>query len=172
MKRTNLLLIVLLGLMVVGCQRKPIIHKIHVDVTENHKKTITLTDYTDFEWDRALLFNNPRSTMVGHRCDSLEKLFHIDLNKIAPKSPHKIYYDFTYPLLFLKGEEVVHVEINKEDHFPDDRPLFANMECIMFRHRSIGSQDIIEIRRDKCTYKAQVGEDYQFLQTVLLEPLP
>ena len=168
MKRTNLLLIVLLTLMVVGCQRKPIIHKIHVDVTENHKKTITLSDYTHFDWDRALLFNCPRSTIAGHRRDSLERLFHVDFEEIAPRSS----YDFTYPLIFLKNDKVVHSEVNKEDYFPDEQRLFYNMECILLKPLSVRSQDIVEIPRNNCTFKAWIEGDYQWHHTILLKRMP
>jgi hypothetical protein len=154
--------------MVVGCQRNPIIHKIHVDVTENHKKSITLSDYTHFDWDRALLFNCPRSTIAGHRRDSLERLFHVDFEEIAPRSS----YDFTYPLIFLKNDKVVHSEVNKEDYFPDEQRLFYNMECILLKPLSVRSQDIVEIPRNNCTFKAWIEGDYQWHHTILLKKMP
>lgn len=168
MKRTNLLLIVLLGLMVVGCQRNPIIHKIHVDVTENHKKSITLSDYTHFDWDRALLFNCPRATIDGHRRDSLERLFHVDFDEIAPRSS----YDFTYPLIFLKSNKVVHAEITNEDYFSDELALFHNTEFIIFKSASVHLQDIVEIPRNNCTFKAWIEGDYQWHHTILLKRMP
>ena len=168
MKRTNLLLIVLLTLMVVGCQRNPIIHKIHVDVTENHKKSITLSDYTHFDWDRALLFNCPRATIDGHRRDSLERLFHVDFDEIAPRSS----YDFTYPLIFLKSNKVVHAEITNEDYFSDELALFHNTEFIIFKSASVHLQDIVEIPRNNCTFKAWIEGDYQWHHTILLKRMP
>ena len=168
MKRTNLLLIVLLGLMVVGCQRNPIIHKIHVDVTENHKKSITLSDYTHFDWDRALLFNCPRATIDGHRRDSLERLFHVDFDEIAPRSS----YDFTYPLIFLKSNKVVHAEITNEDYFADELALFHNTEFIIFKSASVHLQDIVEIPQNNCTFKAWIEGDYQWHHTILLKKMP
>ena len=57
-----------------GCQKNPVIHNIHVDATENHQDTIVLTNYTDFDWDRALFFND-YLTCAYHEKDFIEKTY-------------------------------------------------------------------------------------------------
>ena len=58
MKTLRIISFILGLLLFYSCQKNPVIHAIHVDVTENHQDTIVLTNYTDFDWDRALFFND------------------------------------------------------------------------------------------------------------------
>lgn len=74
MKKLKIIMIslaVLLG----GCHKKTIIHQINVDVLKHHKDTIDLNDYTDFDWDRALYFDDFLMGIYVHNDrDSLEKM--------------------------------------------------------------------------------------------------
>lgn len=149
------------------CQKNPIIHNIYVDVLENGKDTITLTDYTDFEWDRALLFQEMIIQIYSHNHrDSIEKRFNISLEEILPYQE----YEFKAPLVFLLNNKVTHIEENYRDTFPNDEDMFKK-EKLWSENDSKAS--IVEIKKRHCRFKARhytspVCSD----QAVLLEPLP
>ena len=108
-----------------GCQKNPVIHNIHVDATENHQDTIVLTNYTDFDWDRALFFND-YLTCAYHEKDFIEKTYNFSLNALSLSK-----YEFAIPVVFIKDGRIVHVEVNGEETFPDDEKKWE-METIEF----------------------------------------
>lgn len=88
-----------------GCQETPVIHKMHVDILENQLDTIKLSDYTDFDWDRALFFND-YLTCAYHEKDFIEKTYNFSLNALSLSK-----YEFAIPVVFIKDGRIVHVEV-------------------------------------------------------------
>ena len=132
-----------------GCQKNPVIHNIHVDATENHQDTIVLTNYTDFDWDRALFFN-----------DYLTCAYQLSLSK----------YEFAIPVVFIKDGRIVHVEVNGEETFPDDEKKWE-METIEFIYPQGKAPLIQEVKRENCKFKA-CTDGYQKHHAIMLENIP
>ena len=88
-----------------GCQETPVIHKMHVDILENQLDTIKLSDYTNFDWDRALFFND-YLTCAYHEKDFIEKTYNFSLNALSLSK-----YEFAIPVVFIKDGRIVHVEV-------------------------------------------------------------
>ena len=88
-----------------GCQETPVIHKMHVDILEKQLDTIKLSDYTDFDWDRALFFND-YLTCAYHEKDFIEKTYNFSLNALSLSK-----YEFAIPVVFIKDGRIVHVEV-------------------------------------------------------------
>lgn len=128
-----------------SCQKNPIIHNIYVDVLENGKDTITLTDYTDFEWDRALLFHQTISSINRHS-DSIEAAFSINLKDIPS------HYENSAPFIFLKDNKIIYMEKNFEDTFPNDEDILKEEKIVI---KTQQFQHVIEIRKEKCQFKAK-----------------
>ena len=156
----------ILGLLLFySCQKNPVIHAIHVDVTENHQDTIVLTNYTDFDWDRALFFND-YLTCAYHEKDAIEKSYDFRLDAL-PLSK----YEFANPVVFIKDGRIVHVEVNGEETFPDDEKKWK-METIGFIYPQGKAPLIQEVKRENCKFKASWTEGYQKHRTVMLESVP
>lgn len=105
MKTLRIISFILGLLLFYSCQKNPVIHDIHVDVTENHQDTIVLTNYTDFDWDRALFFND-YLICAYHEKDAIEKAYGFSLNALSLSK-----YEFTIPIVFIKDGRIVHVEV-------------------------------------------------------------
>lgn len=105
MKTLRIISFILGLLLFYSCQKNPVIHAIHVDVTENHQDTIVLTNYTDFDWDRALFFND-YLTCAYHEKDFIEKTYNFSLNALSLSK-----YEFAIPVVFIKDGRIVHVEV-------------------------------------------------------------
>jgi hypothetical protein len=127
------------------CQRKPVIHNIYVDITQNGKDTIVLTDYTDFNWDRALLFHQTISSINRHS-DSIEAAFSINLKDIPS------HYENSAPFIFLKDNKIIYMEKNFEDTFPNDEDILKEEKIVI---KTQQFQHVIEIRKEKCQFKAK-----------------
>ena len=156
----------ILGLLLFySCQKNPVIHAIHVDVTENHQDTIVLTNYTDFDWDRALFFND-YLTCAYHEKDAIEKTYDFRLNAL-PLSK----YEFANPVVFIKDRRIVHVEVNGEETFPDDEKKWK-METIGFIYPQGKAPLIQEVKRENCKFKASMTVGYKNHPGVMLESVP
>lgn len=142
-----------------SCQQKPVIHQIYVDTKIHHKDTIQLSDYTDFEWDRALLFMEEVGYIMNimnfdrDKKDSLEQRFSINFEEVFPYKSKKFYtYEFSEPLLFMKGGKIVHIEKNYNDTFPDDEKGWEEEQILLWTDKD---PIIYEIKRDHCRFKAK-----------------
>ena len=83
MKYKHYVIMISLAVLFGGCRKNPIIHQINVDVLKHHKDTINLSDYTEFDWDRALYFDDFLMGIYVHNDrDSLEKRFNINFTLI------------------------------------------------------------------------------------------
>ena len=165
MKLYKVILSIYVIFLVCGCQKNPVIHKIHMDVLENHKDTIELVDYTNFDWDRALLYNDYVICVNRRNRDSIEKALHFNLNKLPLRS-----YEFVAPLIFLKDDRIVHVEVNKEETFPNSKRR-KNKEKIWIDHPKEEIPLIEEILRTDSRFETSV-EGYQKHHTVRLKIIP
>ena len=162
MKTLRIISFILGLLLFYSCQKNPVIHAIHVDVTENHQDTIVLTNYTDFDWDRALLFNKYVSFVCTHEKDSIEKAYGFSLNALSLSK-----YEFAIPIVFIKDGRIVHVEVNGEETFPDDEKKWK-METIRFIYPQGETPLIQEVKRENCKCKAW-ADDYQKHHTIMLD---
>ena len=94
-----------------GCQETPVIHKMHVDILDNQLDTIKLSGYTNFDWDRALFFND-YLTCAYHEKDFIEKTYNFSLNALSLSK-----YEFAIPVVFIKDGRIVHVELIFNDFY-------------------------------------------------------
>ena len=161
MKTLRIISFILGLLLFYSCQKNPVIHAIHVDVTENHQDTIVLTNYTDFDWDRALFFND-YLTCAYHEKDFIEKTYNFSLNALSLSK-----YEFAIPVVFIKDGRIVHVEVNGEETFPDDEKKWK-METIRFIYPQGETPLIQEVKRENCKCKAW-ADDYQKHHTIMLD---
>ena len=166
MMKTIRLISLILGLLLFySCQKNPVIHAIHVDVTENHQDTIVLTNYTDFDWDRALLFNKYVSFVCTHEKDSIEKKYNINMDEVVSSVSSWFSHNYKAPIIFLKGDKIVHVEINREDPFMDDEEI-GRRESIMLDEPV--PETVVEIKKDDCILKVGIVGDYQIHHTIMI----
>ena len=142
-----------------GCKRNSVIQSIHEDVVENSVSIINLADYTDFDWDRALLFNAyVLSVCNSEKRDSIETEINFRLNTLPLTE-----YELAAPFVFLKGDKIVHIEINYEETFPyDDKK--RKKEKIAISH---SSHVIDEIDRGKCVFSTDTTR-YGMNRTIML----
>lgn len=147
-----------------GCQETPVIHKMHVDILENQLDTIRLSDYTDFDWDRALFFND-YLTCAYHEKDFIEKTYNFSLNALSLSIS-----EFAIPVVFIKDGRIVHVEVNGEETFPDDEKKWE-METIEFIYPQGKAPLIQEVKRENCKFKAWT-DGYQKHHAIMLENIP
>ncbi|MGM9686040.1 MAG: hypothetical protein ACI3YI_07425, partial [Bacteroidaceae bacterium] len=112
----------------------------HVDILENQLDTIKLSGYTDFDWDRALFFND-YLTCAYHEKDFIEKTYNFSLNALSLSK-----YEFAIPVVFIKDGRIVHVEVNGEETFPDDEKKWE-METIEFIYPQGKAPLIQEVKR-------------------------
>ena len=164
MKTSRLISFILGLLLFCSCQKNPVIHNIHVDATENHQDTIVLTNYTDFDWDRALFFND-YLTCAYHEKDFIEKTYNFSLNALSLSK-----YEFAIPVVFIKDGRIVHVEVNGEETFPDDEKKWE-METIEFIYPQGKAPLIQEVKRENCKFKAWT-DGYQKHHAIMLENIP
>ena len=164
MKTLRIISFILGLLLFYSCQKNPVIHAIHVDVTENHQDTIVLTNYTDFDWDRALFFND-YLTCAYHEKDFIEKTYNFSLNALSLSK-----YEFAIPVVFIKDGRIVHVEVNGEETFPDDEKKWE-METIEFIYPQGKAPLIQEVKRENCKFKAWT-DGYQKHHAIMLENIP
>ena len=164
MKTLRIISFILGLLLFYSCQKNPVIHAIHVDVTENHQDTIVLTNYTDFDWDRALFFND-YLTCAYHEKDFIEKTYNFSLNALSLSK-----YEFAIPVVFIKDGRIVHVEVNGEETFPDDEKKWE-METIEFIYPQGKAPLIQEVKRENCKFKA-CTDGYQKHHAIMLENIP
>jgi hypothetical protein len=142
-----------------GCKRNSVIQSIHEDVIENSASAVNIADYTDFDWDRALLFNAYLlSVCNSEKRDSIETKLSFRLNSLPLTK-----YELTAPLIFMKGDEIVHIEINYEETFPDDDNR-RKKEKIAIAH---SSHIIDEIDRNKCVFSTDTTR-YGMNRTIML----
>ena len=165
MKTLRIISFILGLLLFCSCQKNPVIHAIHVDVTENHQDTIVLTNYTDFDWDRALFFND-YLTCAYHEKDAIEKAYGFSLNALSLSK-----YEFAIPIVFIKDGRIVHVEVNGEETFPDDEKKWK-METIGFFYPQGKAPLIQEVKRENCKFKASLTVGYENHHGVMLESIP
>ena len=142
----------------------PVIHKMHVDILENQLDTIKLSDYTDFDWDRALFFKD-YLTCAYHEKDFIEKTYNFSLNALSLSK-----YEFAIPVVFIKDGRIVHVEVNGEETFPDDEKKWE-METIEFIYPQGKAPLIQEVKRENCKFKAWT-DGYQKHHAIMLENIP
>ncbi|MBR4779391.1 MAG: hypothetical protein IK011_05850 [Bacteroidaceae bacterium] len=166
MIKTIRLIFFILGLLLFySCQKNPVIHSIHMDVIENRQDTIVLTNYTDFDWDRALFFND-YLTCAYHEKEFIEKTYDFRLNELSFSK-----YEFASPIVFIKDGRIVHVEVNGEETFPDDEKRWK-METIRFFYPPGKTPVIQEVKRENCIFKASLPNGYQMHHSVMLESIP
>ena len=166
MMKTIRLISFILGLLLFySCQKNPFIHAIHVDVTENHQDTIVLTNYTDFDWDRALFFNDYLTCAYNEK-DAIEKAYDFKLDALSLSK-----YEFAIPIVFIKDGRIVHVEVNGEETFPNDEKK-REMETIGFFYPQGKAPLIQEVKRENCKFKASLTEGYKNHPGVMLESIP
>ena len=164
MKTLRIISFILGLLLFYSCQKNPVIHNIHVDAKENHQDTIVLTNYTDFDWDRALFFND-YLTCAYHEKDFIEKTYNFSLNALSLSK-----YEFAIPVVFIKDGRIVHVEVNGEETFPDDEKKWE-METIEFIYPQGKAPLIQEVKRENCKFKA-CTDGYQKHHAIMLENIP
>ena len=143
----------------------PVIHKMHVDILENQLDTIKLSDYTDFDWDRALLFNKYVSFVCTHEKDSIEKKYNINMDEVVSSVSSWFSHNYKAPIIFLKGDKIVHVEINREDPFMDDEEI-GRRESIMLDEPV--PETVVEIKKDNCILKVGIVGNYQIHHTIMI----
>ena len=148
-----------------GCQETPVIHKMHADILENQLDTIKLSDYTDFDWDRALLFNKYVSFVCTHEKDSIEKKYNINMDEVVSSVSSWFSHNYKAPIIFLKGDKIVHVEINREDPFMDDEEI-GRRESIMLDEPV--PETVVEIKKDNCILKVGIVGNYQIHHTIMI----
>ena len=166
MMKTIRLISFILGLLLFySCQKNPVIHAIHVDVIENHQDTIVLTNYTDFDWDRALLFNKYVSFVCTHEKDSIEKKYNINMDEVVSSVSSWFSHNYKAPIIFLKGDKIVHVEINREDPFMDDEEI-GRRESIMLDEPV--PETVVEIKKDDCILKVGIVGNNQIHHTIMI----
>ena len=164
MKTLRIISFILGLLLFYSCQKNPVIHAIHVDVTENHQDTIVLTNYTDFDWDRALFFNDYLTCAYNEK-DAIEKAYDFKLDALSLSK-----YEFAIPIVFIKDGRIVHVEVNGEETFPDDEKKWE-METIRFIYPQGKAPLIQEVKRENCKFKAWT-DGYQKHHAIMLENIP
>ena len=143
-----------------GCKRNSVIQSIHEDVVENGVSVVNIADYTDFDWDCALLFNAyVLSICNSEKRDSIETKMNFRVNTL-PLSK----YELTAPLIFMKGDKIVHIEINYEETFPNDEKK-RKKEKIAIAN---SSHVIDEIDRDKCVFSIDTTR-YGLNRTIMLK---
>jgi hypothetical protein len=106
MIQNKLILISFLLLFLFGC-RKNIENQIGIkgrDCPTNSNCVITISQLTDFSWDKMYVFEPTESFQT--------------INKIIDIDYSKFYKDFTRPIIFTKGKKIVHYENNRSD--PED----------------------------------------------------
>ena len=74
----------------------------HVDILENQLDTVRLSDYTNFDWDRALLFNKYVSFVCTHEKDSIEKKYNINMDEVVSSVSSWFSHNYKAPIIFLK----------------------------------------------------------------------
>lgn len=153
MKYKHYVIMISLAVLFGGCRKNPIIHQINVDVLKHHKDTINLSDYTDFDWDRALYFDDFLMGIYVHNDrDSLEKRFNINFRDFPVDK-----YEGTRPFVFMKGRRIVHSEINVKTFFPDVEKGRGQESIGIFLKIKPGEEcpAIIEIKKEDCIFKAR-----------------
>ncbi|MFQ1041153.1 hypothetical protein [Gilliamella sp. CG16] len=113
MKKILLLLLVTFMSLVTltSCNKTPL-EKVLKDVKNNHPKTITLSDYTNFKWDEVWLI----SGSISGRYITLMREQNIDVKKVEsfPNSRYGIAQEFSNTVVYVYNNKVVYYE------FPPD----------------------------------------------------
>ena len=111
MKKILLLLVAFMSIVTLTSCNKTPLEEVLKDVKNNHPKTITLSDYTNFKWDEVWLI----SGSIGGRYIILMREKNIDVKKIKiPKLKYGIAQEFSNTVVYVYNNKVVYYE------FPPD----------------------------------------------------
>ncbi|MWP48225.1 MULTISPECIES: hypothetical protein [unclassified Gilliamella] len=121
----RLIIAIVFVFLLIGCDKDPL-EKVAEYIEKNHPKTITLSDYTDFEWDEVWLI----SGSIGGRYITLMRDQNIDVNKVetSPNSRYGIDKDYFKTIVYIYNNKVVYYEFP-----PDGRGYFNAIDAIWTR---------------------------------------
>jgi hypothetical protein len=122
MKQYIIFYIIGIVIFLVGCTNgnieKGIVNKSKSCKSENC--VVKITELTDFSWDRMVVFSSPEPLEV------ISPAIGIDYSKY--------YEEFSRPIIFLKGNQIVHYENNPADaeHFIDGQVVFDYPDSLTY----------------------------------------
>ncbi|MWP48224.1 MULTISPECIES: hypothetical protein [unclassified Gilliamella] len=120
MKKIILLLMFISIVTLTSCNSKRPLEKVLKDIEENHPKTITLSDYTDFEWDEVWLI----SGSIGGRYIILMREQNIDVKKVErPKRKYGKYQEHSDAVVYVYNKKVVYYEFPPDNRDREFSPL-------------------------------------------------
>ncbi|QYN42773.1 hypothetical protein [Gilliamella sp. ESL0443] len=103
----KIILLLFMCLFLTNCNKTPL-EKVLKDIKNNHPKTITLSDYTNFKWDEAwLIYGN-----VGVSYLNLMRDQNINVERIDDTI--KMWKEFSNTIVYIYNKKVVYYE------FPPD----------------------------------------------------
>ncbi|OCL21328.1 hypothetical protein A9G07_09005 [Gilliamella sp. wkB72] len=111
MKKILLLLVAFMSIVTLTSCNKTPLEKVLKDVKNNHPKTITLSDYTNFKWDEVWII----SGSISGRYIILMREHNIDVKKVEkPKRKYGKYQELSKTVVYVYNKKVVYYE------FPPD----------------------------------------------------
>jgi hypothetical protein len=106
-------------LFLTNCSKTPL-EKVLKDIEENHPKTITLSDYTNFKWDEVWLI----SGSIGGRYIILMREQNIDVKKVErPKRKYGKYQEHSDAVVYVYNKKVVYYEFPPDNRDREFSPL-------------------------------------------------
>ncbi|SCC10584.1 hypothetical protein [Gilliamella intestini] len=105
-------------LFLTNCSKTPL-EKVLKDIEENHPKTITLSDYTNFKWDEAwLIYGNVGVSYLKFMRDQNINVERID-------DTIKMWKEFSNTIVYIYNKKVVYYEFPPDNR---DGEIFGFVE--------------------------------------------